>query len=378
MFESLRDILEVPTVYGMFNEAVRISSGYCSQVLLEGRSRMVSYEDEVHSFTWRGPETPAPMNIRGGAPQQLDGPTIQKRQSGMLRIHTYMPLLAQWLGRMTANPGATVEDKNSLTILEKLIQAQVTQHTLTVDLMAIQTLFFGSLYRDSDHAILTPTAHATTGAITAPGGAAFVYDFNIPDESRGNLDGLVDALWSTAGTDIESQLILIQEKAAQERRAIPNTIAFRKSDWPKLRQNTIFQTWAVNNQSAVDAVLRGEIVSGLWGWNWKAVDAQYQVNSSGTLVDLWPANRVLITSSRETDITITDGVERFASGADEYMVGGEMDAVRAFANEQQYLIGDFMFGKIRRGTNAGLELHRGMNRGWDVQGACIFTPVVFE
>jgi rhodanese-related sulfurtransferase len=378
MFSSLRELLEVPTVYSVFNEAVRVNSGYCSNLMLSGRPKIVSYEDEVHSFNWRGPETPAPMNIRGGAPQQTDAPVIIKRQSGMFRIHTYLPLMYQWLGRMTADPSTTVEDRNSLTILQQLIMAQVAQHTMTVDLMAIQTMFFGMLYRDSSHNILTPTAHATTGAITAPNGAAFAYEFNIPDTSRGNLDGVISDQWSAADTDIEAQLILVREKAAQERRAIPDTISFRAADWPKLRNNTKFETWAVNNQAAVDAVLAGEPVKGLWGWTWKAVDPQYQVNTSNALVNLWPANRVLITSSKENAITVTDGVERFASGADEYIVGGAMDMINQLVNEQEFLIGDFMFGKIRRGTNAGLELHRGLNRGWDVQQACIFTPKVFS
>lgn len=373
---GLRSVLSVKSLMHVVPELRFEKSNLLTRWLLDGRPTYRTKNDEVLSFNFVGKQNAGKRNFRGKPAHKSGGLSITRRQSGLVRAHDSVELNASWIPALSANPNSTDEDPNALTVVTRIMSDTVEQQARTLDMMVAQAIFTGHIFSDSSDDILIASVNATTGAVTDPGSATNDYDFVVPDNRRGNLDGLIDTVWSDAEADILAQLVAIRKWAAENKLAIPDQIRLPEEYIPVLLNNTKFKDWANFSSSSIDAALKGEFIQA-YGWQWTFVKPQFIETSSTdtTPLDIWPTGRALITSSAESTIEVTEGVEHFMPGSDTYLVGGSPADLTAGLQE---MYGDFGYAKIEKGDSPSLQIAMGFNRGWDISRACILTPKLFS
>lgn len=381
-YASIRDHMRYQQIGPIFRMKAYAKAGLFTKHLFTSRGTPLPLRDDViQSFGFSVNNKPGKMGVRGARPNQTATPDLLKMSSGLLRVHDFTPFNNEQVQMFARSPqlsGSTQSeaeyDRVAEAYVNKVIEMGANQTALTKELAFACAAVYGILFVNSSNDIVFPTVHATTGAVTPPGDAARSYDFGVPDDHRGDLDGIVTALWSTAGTKISEQLEALRVKAIKDGKSRPDTILVPSIQKKWLRLNTEFKDWATYNNRSIEAVLGGGMIEDLWGWKWIFTDEIYQSTVDGTSVrETLPLVNVHIYSSMEDTIEVYEGRELLHFGPSGILQAGNADLSSLNITE---LFGDFAYTFVQNNP-LSLEMHRGSNFGINITRAALYTPTVF-
>lgn len=248
--------------------------------------------DEWELINYGQNNTPVGFNSVG-SPAQMHTPIGgAKRIGSMFFTYNGLQLPGDALNALREPESQTLQNKGLQVVMNAMEEFQ-QRHRILKE-AALSTIFsFGRVCVNANGDIVRPTVNTLTGALSNPSGAVTVADYTIPDSHRGNLDGIIDTMWSSSATKIFQQLEDIDYQAELAGVPKPTDIIVNTLNKRHLRDNAEFQLWAKESNVAPDRVLMGETIEGLWGKNWHFVGGTYQ-NSSGTTVDLVPQTHAII------------------------------------------------------------------------------------
>ena len=224
----------------------------------------------------------------------------------------------------------------SQLIDDKVMDMKRAQYLL-MEAMLAHMFVYNRINFDSQNRLLSPTVHATTGAITNNASSIVNVDFGVPDRNRGNLNGAISAQWSTAGTDIQAQLDII-DKAQADRGCPPIAeIHCNLLDRKHLLNNTLFQTWAKQDPAIARQIYSGNVVQGLFGKNWFFHKESYTAPVTGTVTDLIPQTLALMLPAKGPWIRAYEGMEPM----DKQSGQNRFSDIQAALNDMSFVPGEF-------------------------------------
>lgn len=243
--------------------------------------------DSVRMISISATATPGQGNVRNGKARIIKPKGASERFFSLFRYFTEMPLEADALRALREIDSPSMQQKGR-DIVEMAQEESKILADLFKEIVFSQIMTVGRVNLDASGTILVPSVNATTGAITDAAGTVISADFGVADTHRGNLDGTIAALWSTAGTKIPDQLEALDRLCAIAGVPAVKNIYLNPLSKKHLRNNTQFNDWAKYNSVRVDQVLTGDGIEGLWGRNWHFVNGTW-TDSTGTTRDLIPS-----------------------------------------------------------------------------------------
>lgn len=254
------------------------------------------YGDTIRMIEISATNTPGPMNTKGASAKVIQPKGGGQRFFSLFDYFTELPIDPLSLMQLSAFESPELQASGQ-DVLDIQLEESATKQRLAKEVILSMIMTYNRVNIGVDGSILVPSVHATTGAITDNASTMISADFGVADTHRGNLDGIIAAQWSTAGTSIMDQLETLDRAAGIA--GVPKVMdiyvnSLHKAD---LRANTEFNDWAkyTNVANYAGQVLtnfdsdqlqvfgkRFHFISGTW------------VDSTGTTRDIMPQNLALM------------------------------------------------------------------------------------
>lgn len=229
---------------------------------------------------------PAPANVIGGKARTLAVGAALERTFSAFYTFDEMAAPSDVILALREPESYTLQEKGR-TELTRLLKKFRRRHQRFKDVVLRNLLVNGIVY-----------IGATGEILTSSSGAVMTIDAGVPSGNKTNLGGIVDAQWSTAGTDVFKQLDAIRRQAARSFVPVPTDIWINAVNVYHLRNNTGsgLQTYFSRNAELNNAIVRRNgagtqyetTLTDINGFTWHFVNAAYQ-DSSGSPVDAIPA-----------------------------------------------------------------------------------------
>ena len=364
-FESLLDYRELNSLY---RATPSIQDYYFTSNFHTPLARDVD-SDTVEQISITATTTPGPGNARGGAARRIAPKGATKRFFQLFHYFTQMDLPADCL-RALREPESFALMEKGKQIVELQQEEMAIKLRLFKEVVLSQVLSTGVVNLDVNGNILTPSVNSSTGVVTDASGTVISASFGVDDGNRGNVGSIIDALWSTASTKISKHLDEIVRDAASNGAPRPRRVYVNGVKKYFLRNNTEFNDWAKYN-GPVDKILAGEMIPGLWGFDWYFVDGTW-TDSTGTTRDLIPQTRAIIMPEPGPWLRAHNGSEMVPSS----MVPA--GTVSELVNQLDKVYGEFTFASM--GYNpVTLSAFYGDNFGLNFADPnAIYQPTVFS
>lgn len=235
----------------------------------------------------------------------------------------------------------TLQDKGR-TELNRLLRLQKSRQRKLKNLVIAKALTAGVIYADVSGQILESSTNAVQSI-----------DLQVPSGNKGNIGGVISALWSTAGTDVFLQMDQIRDVASSNTVPVPTDIWLNKVNFYALRNNTGsgLQTYFSRNPELNDTMVRKNdggnvveyVIPDLNGFTWHFVDGYYEA-FDGTKKPMIPktgAGSIVMTPPPGGDwVAKANGRELLPTSLD---VTSTLES--ALANTS-YVDGEFFYAKI--------------------------------
>jgi hypothetical protein len=365
-FEQLLDVREFTALY----RAVDSIQDYPFTKTFYQNPRNVE-SDSVEMISLSGITRPAPGNVRNGTARVLSPRGGTRKEATLFRIFNEVVAPGDALKALREPESFAMQDKGR-QVIDLANEEMALRNRMHKEVVFSQILTNGRVNLDANGEILVPSVNATSGAITDAGNSLISADFGIANNHRGNLGGLVSALWSVAGTKISDQLEAIRYDALKHGAPAPTEIYVHRLSKKFLRANTEFNDWAkFCSDRAVDAVLRGDVIENLWGFNWHFIDGTW-TDVTGTIRDLIPQTQAVIVPRPGPWLRPLQGSE---------LVPGEIGYAPTWQSALAHIrkvYGEFAYSMVKHNPVA-LEFFYGDNFGLHFADVnCIYMPTVFS
>lgn len=334
--------------------------------------------DEVEMVYFPGTTKPAPMNTRGSAARRITAQGGTKRYNTLFYSFNEMPLDPLALQALREPDSWFLQEKGRQSV-EMIINEFKQRHKIQMETAIASIMYPGRVNIDVNGDILAPTVDSLTGAITDATNTVISADFAVPNANRGNLNDSTDGgaiitqLWSASSAMISRQLDKIRYRSRKFGRPMPTEIYVHGVPGRAfLRDNTEFKTWAKEAHiRSIDAVLAGEVINDLWGWNWHFVDEVWQ-DTNGTYHDLLPQTAAIICPKPGPWLRSFRGLTQVPR--DLNIVGDMMSVLNSY--DQVY--GEVSWAKL---TDNPVQLSLFMANSYGMAYAdpnVVYMPTVFE
>ena len=251
--------------------------------------------DEWELINFGPANQPLPINSRGASANTMTPQGGTKRIGNMFVGYDRTPLDVTVLQALREEESFALQQKGAATVAavqEEFIQrARVRKEAIIASIMA-----YGQVGFDANGNVIIPTVDSLSGTLTAGSGAVITADFTVADGHRGNLTSAgtaISNMWSNSDAKIVDQLEQIRYNASVAGVPRPTEITVNELSKKHLRDNAQFKEWAKESNVAPDTILRGEMIQGLWGFDWHFVGGTY-TDVNGTTVDLVPQTHAII------------------------------------------------------------------------------------
>jgi hypothetical protein len=204
----------------------------------------------------------APGNVAGGEARVLNPGKGTTRKCGINIQFNKIPVGADALTALR-EPDSLALQKKGATSVKRVFDDFSERHNIYRELVVSRILTLGFFY-------------ATPDGYIQEGSTGLKFDFGVGANNQGNLNGIIDLLWSNAAADIPHHFEEIDYQASLLNAEKPTEVWMHPIAKDALRQNDLFQEWAEFNQKVTDVVLQGDIIPGLWGKNWHFYDGVYR------------------------------------------------------------------------------------------------------
>lgn len=260
------------------------------------RSPQTIFGDTVDMISIAATNSPGPMNTRGSAAKIIQPKGGSKRTYSLFDYFTELPIDPMALTHLRQMESPEMQAMGQ-EVLDLQLEESATRQRLAKEVILAHIMTYNRVNISADGAILLPSVHATTGVITDNASASISADFGVADTHRGNLNGIIAAQWSTAGTSIMDHLESIRRQAGIDGAPDITDIyvnALHKAD---LRANTEFNDWAkYANVGGYGQQVLSNFDSDMivvFGKRWHFISGTY-VDSTGTTRDIMPQNLALM------------------------------------------------------------------------------------
>ena len=284
--KSFEEFLDFRELTGTWRDQPVIHETPFTKMFWDGLPSRTVNAKEVELIVINGRTTPGPGNVAGGAARVIEMSGANKRALALFRYFTELPLQGDALKALRELESFGMQEKGR-EIVELALEDSRLSHALFREVVISNTYTVGRVCLDVDGNILTPTVHATTGVITNPAGTVISADFGVPNGNRGDLGGLITALWDVASTKIIDQVEAIQRNRAQNGLPRIKRIILNSVNKKHLRNNTQFGDWLKQNGLIAEQVMRGGILEGFADLTWEFNDGAW-TDAAGTSRDSVP------------------------------------------------------------------------------------------
>lgn len=226
--------------------------------------------------------TPAPMNISGAEAHAITVGSAVERLGTLFTIFNKTPFRGSVLTALREPDSRTLQNLGRSEV-NRVYGKFVGRHRTAKELVISKILTAGVVYLNARGEVLESSS-----------GAVQTCDFGVAATHKTNLNGLISALWSTATTDIQTQLENIVDAARQAQVPVPTDIWLHRLSLASLRNNDYFADWATMNKDYSDKILRGEVITDLFGFNWHFIDTYYTAQD-GSLKPFIPTTKAILT-----------------------------------------------------------------------------------
>lgn len=239
-------------------------------------------DDEFTFFYDPADETPAPMNVPGAAARVVTVGSSLERKMSCFTIFNVQEFNGD-VYKALRNPSSyELQDKGREEI-GRLTRKFAARHRLAKELIIAKAISDGVVYINAKGQILESSS-----------GAEITADMEVPANNQGTANGLNAALWSVAGTDIQSVLEDIMAQSASNIVPLPTDIWLNAANIKYLRNNDYFVEWAAKNPEYSAKILRGEAIMDLFGFTWHFV-REYYTAADGSRKPLVPTTKAILT-----------------------------------------------------------------------------------
>lgn len=167
-----------------------------------------------------------PMNVPGAEARVMTVGSAAARTFNAFYTFNEMPVKGHILNALREPDSYSIQDKGR-TELARLMKKVAVRQKRFKERVIRDMLIKGTVYFGNNGDILESSS-----------GAVVTVNSDIPAGNQGNIGGIVDALWSVAGTNIFKQLDLIRDYAASLLVPIPTDIWMNAANFSYLRDNT--------------------------------------------------------------------------------------------------------------------------------------------
>lgn len=224
----------------------------------------------------------APLNHPNAAARILNAASLEERKGILFSVFNKLKIQGAVLEALREPDSPTLQKKGAKEI-ERQHQKFHDKHTVTQEVVLAKTLFNAEVHVAPSGMVLESSS-----------GAEYTADFGRSSGHEGDLGGIIDGDWDEAATDVATQCDNIKIQAGEENKPEPTEAWAHTRFKQYLRNNTDFQTWAANSGEAVSQILAGEMIQGLWGFNWHFWGGTYE-DANGTTRPYFPEDKVLFT-----------------------------------------------------------------------------------
>jgi hypothetical protein len=235
---------------------------------------------------------PAPLNTRGAEARLMSTAGGKKIRMHLFHSFNQVSLQGDAL-RALRNPNdESIQQKGEFAVT-RVAEEFAERHRLQKEAVLAHTLTYHNVYFGQDGKLLVPSVHATTGAVTAPTNPVVSANWEIPNTHRGDLNGIISAVWTTSSTNIVAHLAELKYTAQRARLPEPKNIWVNAVNKPSILANDMYEQYAIQNPQANQAFLQGaDVLPNLWGFNWRFIAGTYELG--GTTYDLIPDTAAII------------------------------------------------------------------------------------
>lgn len=247
--------------------------------------------DEFSYLYYPAMSEPAPMNVRGGVARELTPGTASKRFGSCYTIFNKIPVDGDALTALR-NPDNRELQAKGIDSVTRVFEEFGLRQKITKELVIAKSLSAGTVYIGQAGTVLEDSS-----------GAVMAVSLGIPANNLTTLNGIIpaNAKWSVSTTKIGDQLDALVRRQGGLNTERPTDIWVNAINKKHLRNNDQFTEWAVYNNASADTVLRGDMIEGLWGFNWHFISGKYK-DSTGTMTDFIPTTAAIITPSPSSPV----------------------------------------------------------------------------
>lgn len=234
------------------------------------------YGDTIEVTIFPEERVPAPTNVTGGPARTLAERGATKAYYTPIRAFNEMPLAEESYMYLRQEDNQMLQDKGRQEVNRQLMYFQ-KRHELLRAVVLSKTLFGGVVYQDASGNIKETSSTGPTINLGVAAG----------HKSQLNWDGngaILGTSWSNAAATILTDLDDIKIAAEASGVPVPTEILVNSTVKAYLRANTELKAYFQNANMSMDAVLRGNMIEGLGGYNWHFFDGTYVDPSDGTTV----------------------------------------------------------------------------------------------
>lgn len=312
---------------------------------------------------------PAPANTRGSGPRRQAGVGASKKQFAL--FHSFN----EWAQDANAIRFLRSADPGIQNLGREVLQANIEdagrRQKLFREVVIQSIMVYGRVNIGADGSVLVPTVHATTGVITDNASAVISADYQVADSHRGNLGGLVSALFSTTSTDIPAIMEAIRDDAMKAGAEPPSVMYVNPLNKKHFINNTKFGEWAKQNQVRSSDVLHGDGIRDYFGWDIKFMEG-YWTDSGGTQRPVIPATSAVLAPKDGPWKRCKEGTQDIPTTCD--IKGTFEEALNSLKSVQ----GMFGFAQIRVTPLVELSLLLGDNFGMGFANPnSVYMPTLF-
>jgi len=311
---SMRELLAMPHLLGSYTSRAQPRQFMLTEAFYTNPEPVPG--DDYDLIHWPQMQEPVPGNVPSSEARILAVGDGTRRRVSLFYTFNKATLPGVVLEALSADSQPTLNRMASEAI-GKIQTDFGLRHQIFKECVIGQIFSFGRVNMDGQGNMLVPSVDATTGAVTDASGTILSCDMEMEDDHRGNLDGIIAASWATAGTKIADHLDAIKIAAEEAGTEEPTEIWVHPINKKHLRNNTQFETWAKENQVNADAVLRGNMIEDLWGFNWHFYGGTYKLPNSTTKVPYLNKKVAAVCPAGGNPwISATAGVNRVPSSID--------------------------------------------------------------
>lgn len=287
--------------------------------------------DEYDLFVDPADTTPAPLNRRDGAARSIGTDGLKQRRGVLFRTFNSQVFGSSVMQALQEPDSRNLDRKGVREITRQTLHFK-QRHTVLKQVVLSKILTAGTVYWNRQTGVVAESSDTANEAIT----------FGVPAANQTNLGGEITMNITNTSFDFWGLFAYVDDTSASNNSAPVTDVWVHASHKEAIRNNLQFQKWAALAGQDAQAVLRGDMIEGMFGKNWHFVGQKY-TNASGSMANLIPTSKLVLTPS-PTDKSWYEAANGSTLVPTNLGMGGSATDV---LSQIQEVYGPFSYAKVR-------------------------------